>query len=356
LPIHPKKTSKSLWQTRIGGKKIPLRDLAVFCRKTAFLLDSGLQIKEAIPILCEQTSGALGNVLPKIHSDILQGESFSHALKTAGASVFMCGYVKIGERTARLPEVCSRLADFHEAQAQTEEELHATMIYPAAVATMMLCVIVMAVTFVLPGYSQIFDASGVALPQFTSILLRASDFLSRNIFFVLVVIFFVVASGGFFFRGEKGRALSARLKLKIPILKQRLNCDLTQALSMLLASGLSVSDALPMCADMTNSPIVRRDLSNLSAKVNSGAAFWRALQEISYINPLLVELARVGEETGNLPRAMEKCSAYFEASYRHALRRLNKLVEPAITLILGVVLAAIMLAIILPTFELATAI
>jgi type II secretory pathway component PulF len=127
-------------------------------------------------------------------------------------------------------------------------------------------------------------------------------------------------------------------------------------MSLLISSGLSVVEAITMCGDVLDNPIVQNDLNELSSRVNSGKTFWEGLGEISYVSPLLIGLVKIGEETGRLPETLNKCNLYFEESYRHALRRLNKLFEPIITIILGAILAAIMLAIILPTFELATAI
>lgn len=339
-------------------RKVPLRDLAVFCRKAAFLLGSGLPIKEAVPVLADQQQSRLiGGVISDIHSLVMQGESFSHALKATGAfPVFMCGYIAIGERTASLSAVCLSLADYFEARVKTQEELKAAMIYPMMVSVIMLGVIVLAVTLVLPGYSRIFETSGVSLPAATNALLAASAFLSSNIFLVVlcssVLIFFAIG----FLKSVKGRKFSAFAKLKIPILKQNANRNIVQGLSLLLSSGLSISEAIPMCGEVVDNPVIRRDLEKLSATVSSGVAFGVALSEISYINPLIIGLARVGEKTGNLAQSMEKCNAYLEEVCRSEISRLNKLVTPIITLVLGVILGAIMLAIVLPTFELATTI
>ena len=339
----------------ISRKKIPLSELAVFCRKAAFLLDSGVHIKDAMPVLAQQTKGTLGSVTADLHGMVMQGESFSHALKTTGTfPAFMCVYIAIGERAAQLPQVCARLADYYESRAQTENEFAAAMLYPAAVAVMMLAVIAMAITFVLPDYSRIFASSGIELPGFTSVLLNASEFFNQNFFAVFFAAFFIATATFFFFTCEKGQAMLAQAKLAVPVWRQSVNFSLTQALSLLLASGQSIAEALPMCGEMTGNPVVNRDFARLSTKVSSGVEFWRALTEIPYIDPLLIELVRVGEDAGNLSQVIEKCNAYFETEYRHAIRRLNKLIEPIITLVLGAILAAIMLAVILPTFQLAT--
>ncbi|MCL2577860.1 MAG: type II secretion system F family protein [Defluviitaleaceae bacterium] len=341
-----------------AGRKVSLHDLAVFCREAAFLLDAGLPIKEALLVLAEQTtSRALSGVVSDVHSLIMQGESFSHALRVTGIfPTFMCGYIAIGERTANLPGVCLSLADYFESRAATQEELTSVMIYPIIVSVMMFGVIAMAVTFVLPGYSRIFAASDVSLPAATSALLSFSDFISENAFTVLGIIFASFFALTIFFRTNKGKNISAFLKLKIPFWRQNINCNITQGLSLLLSSGLSISEAIPICGEITDNLVVKKDLEKLSASVNSGVAFWVALREISYINPHLISLSRVGENTGSLSQTIEKCNIYLEDAYKREIRRLNKFLAPLLILVIGIILAAVMLAIILPTFELATAI
>jgi len=122
----------------------------------------------------------------------------------------------------------------------------------------------------------------------------------------------------------------------------------------LLSAGLPVSQALPLAVGVMNNALVKEDIMKMTSRLNVGKPFWEVLGEVSYIDPLIVGLARIGEETGNLPETIEKCQAYYSQSYKRAIKRLNKLIEPMITLILGIELGIIMLAIILPTFELAT--
>jgi len=370
MSISPKRTNidfkrvRAFWNTDIfdlidgKGRKVPLRDLAIFCREAAFLLDAGLPVKAALPVLAGQnTSRALDGVISELHRLIMQGESFSHALREVRIfPAFMCGYIAIGERTANLPVVCSRLADYFESRAKAREELVSAIIYPAMVSVMMFAVIAMAVTFVLPGYSRIFEASGVSLPFATSALLAFSDFISANVFAVFGTFFAVIFALIVFFRTNKGQFVLSLLKLKISFFRKNVNCNITQGLSLLLSSGLSVSEALPLCGEISENAVVKKDLNKLSASVNTGVAFWDALGEISYISPLLISLSRVGESTGSLPQTVEKCNMYLEDAFKREIHNLNKFITPLLTLIIGAILAAVMLAIILPTFELATAI
>jgi len=336
--------------------KAPLRELSVFSRKLSFLLGAGVTIKAALSIVSEQLTGrSLSRIMPMLASRVVQGESFSSAAKAAGAfPAFFCGFAAIGEATATLHRVMEQLADFYDDQAQTRDDLTAALIYPIAVTIMMLGVIILAVIFVLPGYSRIFDATGVELPVLTRGLMHVSEFLISNAILVAVASFVFLAIMAFFVRSQHGKRLIATVQLKIPLARQGVNFRLTQSLHLLLSAGLPVSQALPLVEDVMENIRVRRDISKISVLMGTGKPFWEALNETKYIDPLLVGLARVGEETGRMPQTMEKCQLYYAQAYKRSIKRLNKLIEPIITLILGLGLGIIMLAIVLPTFELAT--
>jgi len=338
--------------------KAPYRELSVFSRKLSFLLGAGIPIKTALGIVSEQLQErGLRKHLTKLNTKVQQGESFSSALKdTSVFPAFFCGFVAIGEATAKLPQVMEQLADFYEEQAQTKDELVAALIYPIAVAVLMLGVIIMAITFVLPGYSRIFAATGAPLPTLTRGLLHISQAVTEHGHWVVIIISVVVFSCIFFAKSTPGRVFIGKIILRIPIIKLGVNFHITQALHLLLSAGLPISQALPLTADVMENLQVKKDIHKLSIYLEIGKSFGEALGEIPYIDHLLINLARIGEETGCLPQTIEKCQIYFTRSYKRAIKRLNKLIEPIITLVLGIGLGIIMLAIILPTFELATVI
>jgi type II secretory pathway component PulF len=365
LPLtHTKgtKPSVSIWHRDIadlfsrGTVKIPPGELAVFCRKISFLLGAGVPIKEALPILSSQAKGRLlTQAMPDLHKRVLQGDSFAGAMKAAGVfPIFMCGLVGIGEITAQLPRVCEQLAVYYEEQARTRDELTAALVYPAAVTLMMLGVIIMAVTVVLPGYAQVFDNSGVRLPALTRGLLYISAFLSAHALTLAVLLCAVAALAVILLRNKKARAFGSAVQLKLPLFRQRLNLRLVQSLTLMLGAGQPVSSAVPLCAEVVDNLRVKRDLTHIHTALAAGQPFWAALANLPYIDPLLVGLARVGEETGRLPQTMQQCQNHFTQGFKKALRRMNKLIEPIISLVLGLLLALVMLAIVLPTFEMAS--
>ena len=360
---NPDSMPTSIWHRDISSlfrlkyvPQAPIKDISVFCRKLSFLLGAGIPIKSALTIVSEQLPGrGLRRLMPKLNARVQQGQSFSEAITASGAfPSFFCGFVSIGEATAKLPQVMEQLADFYDEQARIKDELTAALVYPSAVAFMMLGVIILAITFVLPGYSRIFATSGAPLPALTRGLMNMSEFLLHNAPLVIILtlgIFIIVI---IFATSKLGRGIIAQLTLQLPITRQGINYKLTQGLHLLLSAGLSISQALPLTEDIMGNIQVKKDIANISAGLKTGKPFWVALSEVKYMDPLLVGLARVGEETGYMSQTIDKCQSYYADNYKQAIKRLNKLVEPVITLVLGIGLGIIMLAVILPTFELAT--
>jgi len=370
MPLNPRVTSQQkrkpisdFWQRDVAdllGKrlygKISQKDISMLCLKIAFLLEGGLGIKSVVAMLAAQSKGRnLGRVLEDVHKRIILGESLSSAmLATHAFPSFVCGYIAIGERAGLQQLVCEKLGGFYASRSAAKDELTAALVYPAAVTAMMLGVIVVAVTMVLPGYSGIFASSGVALPWLTRVLLSVSGFFADKFALLTILAMLLTVTTVLLVNSKKGGIALSSVKLKFKLVRQGANLRFIQSLSLLLVSGLRLSDAISLCVQVVDNQKAEKELQILGENVMAGKTFWESLQSVSFVDPLLSELARIGEESGNLGEAMTKCAGFFEMSHRASLRRMNKLVEPIITILLGVILATIMIAIIQPTFELAT--
>ena len=358
--VAEKNELRSIWHMDVrvlfGVKQnLALSDVALFCRKMSFLLDSGLSVRTALPILGAQVKKrSMSGIAGKLHSSLERGESFSSALYSVGVfPPFLCGYAEIGEKTGETPEVFRRLADYYEEHAKIENELTAALIYPVMVVVVMVAVIVLAVALVLPGYAEIFTYSDVQMPGFTSALMTGAAFFTENAALLALFIFFLTVSLCIFCKTKTGRYAFSCIKLGNSLVKKGINLKLSDSVSMLLGSKIGVVEALGICEKIIGNEKVRLDLQKMGQNIKKGKPFWITLSELSYIDPLLSELVKIGEESGSLPASVAKCSDYLLADYKQSIKRLNKLIEPIITIALGAVLAIIMLAVVLPTFELA---
>ncbi|MCL2371801.1 MAG: type II secretion system F family protein [Defluviitaleaceae bacterium] len=369
MPIVPSAHKKmttasqniSIWQTDIrdffsrsgGGQRLPASGVVAFCRKLAFLLGAGLTVKDAMPIIMQQSEGgSSGRVISIIHNEVVGGRSFSAAIEAAGAfPEFMQQYIQVGEKTGQLAKACQQLADYYEQQTKTKSELISTMAYPATVILMMLAVIVLAVTMVLPGYARMFEASGVQLPLITSLLISLSGFFAQN--FAMVLLLLATATLLLVLLLRKNPLTLHSLLLKSTLAKLSVNFHLSQTLTLVLGAGLTVSDALAMCINTIPNKKVQADFCSILTRTTTGHTLWNALSNLPYVDPLLSDMIKIGEETGEIKQTMEKCHAYFAENYSHNLRRISKLIEPTITIFMGFLLVLLILAVVLPTFEMA---
>jgi len=350
MPIIPDKiTVIKPQRQKKSYQKLRTSELSLLCRKLSQLLAAGLSLKNALSILQSQ----MPSVSP-IHKRVLEGEGFAAALSKEGNfPQFMLGFVDIGEKTGKLSLVCEKLANFYEHRAQTKRELVAVLVYPIAVFVMLSAVIVLAMVTVLPGFARIFESANVPLPWATSMLISGSVFFTQYVMSILLGAVLVAVLLYLLSRTKNGRAFTARCSLKIPILRLSTNLNLATALSLLLASGIKLSDAIIQCANLSKNIILHKDMTDMSAQLTAGRPFSDCLADLRYINPLFADMAKVGERTGELHTAIDRCTEYFAAEYKHAIARMNKLIEPIITLTMGILIGLVMLAIVLPTFQLA---
>jgi type IV pilus assembly protein PilC len=205
---------------------------------------------------------------------------------------------------------------------------------------------------VLPGYERVFIASGVSIPFFTRVLLNASRFLIGRRWVMGAAAFTFIIFIYAFMRCVPGRWLISRVRLSFPLYRLNVNLRFTQSLSLLLSSGLSVTEAMPRCADAAYNAVAARCLRGVARALHEGRSLGEALSEHRFIDPLVVEMADIGERTGRLAQTVAQCKNIFIGEYSRSVKRLNKLIEPLITAVLGFVLGMVMLAVILPAFSL----
>ena len=355
LLLKRDKMGRRFWERDILVRGISARQanaaaMAELCRQMSFMLGAGVMLGAVMTVLAESESKSRA-ALQRALDGIMRGESLSQALEGAGHFPgFMCSMCRIGEISDDLPRVMALLADYYEESARSREEIRSALMYPAVVALMMLAMIVVAVLYVLPHYALMFAISDVPLPMLTRALLGVSDILLRQWWLVIPAVFAAVMAPAAIVRTDTGRKCCELILLKLPPYRQMINLHIVQALALMLQSGQPVAEAVPAVSGIVANKVVSQDFQQAAVSLQEGHSLWTILQAITYIGPVIVNMARVGEETGNMAQAFKYASEYSRHRFRQMSKRLNKLVEPAVTLVLGLILGLVMLAIILPTF------
>lgn len=348
----------SFFSSKEGGHHAKPAVLATLCHQMAFMLKAGITLKTTMSVLADNPksySRRMRFCLSEIGAGIIRGESLSYAMESTGFFPhFMCSMTRIGEMSNNLPQVMELLAGYYEEMSQTRDEIKSALLYPAIVTCMLLAMIIAAVLFVLPNYALVFEISEVPLPVLTQVLLNISDVMITRWWLVMPIITILAATPSIIVRTPKGRNWFEYILLYMPpvstLYRQMVNLHIVQAMALLLQSRQPLVNAVIAVSAIIPNKRVSRDLQQVALGLQEGMPFWVLLERVPYMDSVVIDMARVGEETGNMEQVFEHASAYSRHQFRQMSKRLNKLVEPVITLVLGLVLGLVMLAIILPTF------
>ena len=357
--FEPDKNGQHFWEKDIFGTETQAsaNTMAELCRHMSFMLDAGIAFESAISAMLsiKTKDKRLRISLQNALNDIMRGESVSSAFKNAKYfPSFVSSMCRIGEISDNMPQVMSLLADYYEESAKNREDIRSALMYPAIVAVMMLFMIVAAVVYVLPQYASVFAASDVELPLLTRVLLNLSDILITRWWVILPGLGAFILALSAFAKSTRGSLLVDYCKLYLPpisiVYRQMINLQIVQAMALLLQSHQHLVDSVLAVSSLIPNSHVAKDLEKLAAGLQEGKSFSTLIQEIPYIDQIITKIAVIGEETGNMAQAFNHASEYSRHKFKQMSQRLSKLVEPAITLVLGLALALVMLSIILPTF------
>lgn len=346
---------KSLQERITGG------DITTFTRQLATMINSGLPLTEALLVLRAQTKGGMQKVASQILADVEEGESLSSSM-SKHPNVFSKSYVallKSGEMGGVLDEVLVRLANNLEKSQEFSGKVKGALIYPIIIIVGMVGVALIMIIFVIPRMLTLYEQFDAELPFATKALMAISDFMA-NFWPILLVLFGVLVYGFKAYRGTKaGRRKIDEKLLQIPLLgplqQQILLTDLTRTLSMMVGSGVSIIESLIISADVVTNVVISNALEDVARMVEKGFpvafAFSRHPDAFPY---LLSQMIAVGEETGKMDEVLEKVSHVFEVESDQKLKALTSAVEPIILIFLGIGVAFLVIAVIMPIYNLTT--
>ena len=334
-------------------------ELSLFTRRLATLVASSVPLFEAFGSLCEQEeSGPLRQALVRVKERIAEGASLSRAL-AAEPDIFGESYVSMvaaGEAGGALDAVLERLADFLEEQEQVRSKVVSALVYPILMIFVGGGVMVFLLTVVIPRIVTIFEDSKAALPLITVIVLKTSHFLQGYWWIPTALI---VASIPLYRKAMrrddlrlKRDALLLRLPLAGGMLQRLILSRFARVLGLLLSSGVPIMKALEITGEVLVNRVYRTYLRSVMEEVAQGGSLSGSLKKSPLFPPLLVHLANVGEKSGNLEEMLVKAGVAYEREFSARLTRLMGLMEPLMVLAMGVAVGIIVIAVLLPIFEL----
>jgi type II secretory pathway component PulF len=345
----------------VRKRRVPVRQMTIFTRQFASLSRSQVPLLRSLSILEEQVRHAyFKHVLRGVTEGVRQGDTLSAGLGRF-PDVFPPLYtslIRSGEVGGALDSVLEQLADQAERDEALRAKLRAAFTYPSFVAVVGAGTVVFLMTFVMPRLSQLLTGLGEHLPAPTRLLLAISAAMSTPWFWAGAGALASSLLLGWRLAGERGRWLVDRLTLRLPIIgaliKEVELARFARSFGLLLEHGVSVLHAMEVSVPVVRHRVIRAELARLPEGLRQGEALSKCLGTLSISNPFLVNTVAVGEEGGKVGEAMREVAAYYERNIERALQTMASLLEPTLIVIIGLVVGFIVMAVLLPIFEMST--
>jgi len=350
LGIYPKDVIEYVHREKGWGfRKADSRLLPNITRQLSILLASGVPMIDALRSLSEENSGFWKGLLVDIRERISGGASLSRALGQYQKIFpdFYRNMVEAGEQSGTLDMVLQRVADFLEKQASIREKIRTAMVYPAFMASVGFVVMSFLFTFVVPKIVRIFENSQSALPLITIILISISN-IFVHYWWVLIMI--AAAIPALVRRSrEKHRPFIDRMKLKSGLMQVLYYGRFARTLGFLLAGGLPMLRALELAAKSIGNIVLEERIMLAATRVAEGARLSSSLEGFP---PILLQLISTGEKSGTLVELVGKAADSYEEEYERKVQKFLSLLEPVMILMMGLIVGFIVLAVLLPMFQL----
>jgi len=338
--------------------KISAREVVLFTRQLSSLVNSGVNIVNALNIVSGQISNRyLKSIINDVISKIKEGNSLSESL-SAYSSTFPELYISMihaGEISGTLNRTLGRLADFMEKEEEFKNSIRAALTYPIFVLVVGIMTIMVLLIFVIPRLVRMFEDMGQALPLPTKILINTSDFFNSYWWFLLAILLIVIFVSRRIYQSVPGRAAwdSAKLKLIMvgPVTLKTEISRLSRTLSLLLSCGIGIVPSLDVAASVLGNQSLKSEIKKFKEQIINGASLSVSLRGSKLFPEFVTNIVTVGEETGSLDKSLERVADDYEKEIDSALKAFARMVEPIIILIVGLVVGFIVMSMLLPIFQ-----
>lgn len=360
IGIEEERVSLTKKEIRLFKPKIKNKDITVFTRQFATMINAGLPLVKCLSILTEQTqSPVLTSIIADVQHEVEMGRSLSEALgKHPEAFKDMyTSMVKAGEIGGVLDDVLLRIASTLESEDEIRRKIKSALTYPAAMFCISIILLLIMLIFVVPTFETMFKNIGATLPFLTRIIMMVSHFLVS----IKGIIFFAFVIGGFillkrWIKTPKGRRKLDAFKLKLPvfgILIHKMSLSrFSRTLGTLVSSGVPILQALEITCNTVGNALVAEAVESVRAGVKEGDSIARPLGQSPLFPPMVTQMLAIGEETGALDTMLNKVSDFYDSEVATTVESLTSLLEPLLIVFLGLVVGTIVIALYMPIFSL----
>ncbi|MCZ7526110.1 MAG: type II secretion system F family protein [Acidimicrobiia bacterium] len=360
IAIEEQRTSSLRAEVKIPGltDRVKLKDVAVFSRQFATMINSGLSLLRSLAILTEQTENPeLARIIGEVRLDVEKGSSLSAAMARHPKAFnrLYVAMVKSGEAGGVLDSVLLRLADTIERQVELRRRVKSAMTYPAVVSVMVFMIVTVMLVFIVPMFKDMYTELGGTLPLPTRMLLSVSNGARRFWFLVIGAEIGAVVGFRAWIGSEEGRKRWDAIKLRMPIfgglVRKTALARFARTLAALTRSGVPILESLEIVADTAGNHVVATAVYDTQTAVKAGDSLARPLEQHEVFPPMVVQMMAVGEETGALDEMLEKIADFYDDEVKATVDGLTSLIEPLLIAVMGVVIGGMIIALYLPMFN-----
>ena len=344
------------------GTSVKIKDVTIFARQFATMINAGLSLTKCLVILGDQTeSKELANIIGQLNKDVEAGQSLSEAMgkhPKVFPALFV-NMVKAGETGGVLDEVLLRVADLMENDAALKARVKSAMTYPAVMLAFVVIVVIVMMIVVVPIFKDMFASAGSALPPPTQVLLL----ISENIVTWRGPAFFAAMFGlslvfRWWKRTESGNYIWDGFMLRVPVMgninRKTAIARFTRTFGTLVTAGVPILSAMDIVAETSGNKVVERALKNARAAIKEGETIAKPLGESPVFPSMVVQMVAVGEETGALDQMLTKVADFYDEEVRTAVDGMTSALEPIIMVVIGGTIGGIVIALYWPMFQMVT--
>lgn len=367
-PLNIKKVKDSAGLHNQEGQKFKLNIfkktvtdtmLADFSRQFGTLIETGIPYNRALEILSQSLKGELLlETIAEINLKVVEGSSLTNAMSNY-PDIFPKYYltsIMAGEKTGTLGKNMVQQAEFLENQTDLKNKIQSALIYPGIMSFLGISIVIFMIKVILPKIVPIFGFFDHALPLPTRMMIWISDFMSNNTYLLLFGLLAVLISINYATKSKQGKVYIDKLILKIPLLSKLMHkvylLRFTMAFSSLLESGIAVKEALNIATDSTGNSVFSKSIKEVEfLTVNKGYSFSQALKKTELFDEKFIQVVKVGEESGQLAKMINRLSENLKRETNGSIQKFVSLLEPMIIIMMALMVGTIVLAILLPIFE-----
>ena len=342
-------------------KRISHKDLAIFCRQFATAINAGVPILSSLDILRKQTENArLRQRVEVLYAEVQKGKGLSLVMGMH-RDIFpelLVNMVEAGEVSGTLDRVMDRMAVHYEKEYKINQKVKNALVYPALIAIVAILVVIFLITVVLPTFASMFEQMGAVLPFSTRIMMKLSFLIRDRGLLLLMGLVGLLFGVRWYSCTLRGREFFDALRLRIPVIgnvnKKVLTARFARTLGALMSSGIPLLQGIEVTKKVVGNTVVLKGMKEVEEGIKRGRGLAEPLKRIEVFPPMLTHMAKIGEDTGTLDYILEKTADFYDDEVESAVNRMTTLLEPAIIIVMAVVVAYIVISIVVPMFDMMT--